>query len=64
MASLNAKGENVTAKISKERLEQYSQMANRDLLDIDHQGFNPFFTRAREEGVDLISNNFSNLGMS
>jgi len=51
------------AKISKERLEQYRQMASRDLWDIDHKGFNQFFTRAREEGVELISNNFSNLGM-
>ena len=51
------------AKISPERLERYRQLADKDLWDIDHDGFNRFFSRARQEGVELISNNYSNLGM-
>ena len=39
------------SKISQERLERYRQLANRDLWDIDHDGFNRFFNRARQEGV-------------
>ena len=51
------------ANISQERLERYRKLADKKLWDIDHDGFNRFFSRARQEGVELVSNNYSNLGM-
>jgi agmatinase len=50
-------------KISSERLSKYKMMASKGLWDIEHQGFNDFYRRAREEGVELVSNNFNQLGM-
>lgn len=51
------------AKISKKRLEKYRRLADKGLWDLEHEGFNRFFSRARQEGVELISNSFSTQGM-
>ncbi len=51
------------AKICKDRLEKYRKLADKGLWDMEHEGFNRFFSRAREENVELISNNFSTQGM-
>ena len=51
------------AKISKKRLEKYRRLAEKGLWDLEHEGFNRFFSRAQEEGVELISNSFSTQGM-
>jgi agmatinase len=51
------------AKISKKRLEKYRKLAEKELWDIEHDGFNQFFSRARKENVELISNSFSIQGM-
>ena len=50
-------------KISQERLDKYRRLANRRMWDLDHKGFHQFYNRALEEGVEIISNNYSNLGM-
>ena len=50
-------------KISKARLEKYRKLAEKDLWDMEHEGFQRFFSRARAENVKLISNNFSTQGM-
>jgi agmatinase len=51
------------AKISKARLEKYRKLAQKGLWDMEHEGFNRFFSRAQAENVTLISNNFSTQGM-
>jgi agmatinase len=51
------------AKISEMRLEKYRRLAAKGLWDLDHDGFNRFFARARAENVELISNSFSTQGM-
>ena len=51
------------AKISSERLSKYKMLASKGLWDIEHKEFNNFYKRAREEGVELVSNNFNLLGM-
>jgi len=50
-------------KISPERLEKYRKLSEKDLWDINDEKFNSFYARAREEGAELVSNNFNTLGM-
>jgi len=45
------------------RLAKYRALADRGLWDIDEPAFRDFYARAKREGVDLVSNNFSTLGM-
>lgn len=49
--------------MSKKNLEEYARLADRGLWEVNDERFQSFFTRAQDEGVDLVSNNFSNLGM-
>ena len=50
-------------KISKERLDRYRQLADRGLWDVKDPDFRKFFERAAEEGVEMVSNNYNQLGM-
>ncbi len=49
--------------MDQERLKTYKSLAQRGLWDIKDEGFKSFFARAQQEDVDLVSNNFSTLGM-
>ena len=51
------------ATISPERLQRYTELANRDLWDLKDEKFAAFFKRAKEEGAELVSNGFSDQGM-
>ena len=51
------------SRISSGRLEKYRKLADKDLWDINDEKFRAFYARAAEEGVELVSNNFSTLGM-
>ncbi|MEN8245489.1 MAG: arginase family protein [Thermodesulfobacteriota bacterium] len=50
-------------KISKKRLDRYRQLADRGLWDVKDPDFRKFFERAAEEGVEMVSNNYNQLGM-
>jgi agmatinase len=50
-------------KISEERLAKYRALADRGLWEINDEEFRAFYARAAEEGVELVSNNFTTLGM-
>ena len=50
-------------KISEERLAKYRALADRGLWEISDEDFRAFYARAAEEGVELVSNNFTTLGM-
>jgi len=50
-------------RISEERLKKYKQLADKDLWDINDEKFRAFYARAAGEGAELVSNNFSTLGM-
>ncbi len=51
------------SRISAKRLEKYRKLADRGLWDINDEKFRAFYARAAEEGVELVSNNFTTLGM-
>ena len=51
------------SRISPKRLKKYRELADRDLWDTNDAKFRAFYARAAEEGVELVSNNFSTLGM-
>lgn len=49
--------------IIKKRLKKYRQLANKGLWDIHNKDFHNFYQRAMEEKVELVSNDFNQLGM-
>jgi arginase family enzyme len=49
-------------KISPERLEKYRKLADRGLWDVKEKDFDAFFKRAKAEGVEMVSNNYNQLG--
>jgi agmatinase len=49
--------------ISTERLKRYAELARRELFELDDPDFGPFLRRAHAEGLEMVSNNFSTLGM-
>lgn len=49
--------------INKERLLKYKKLSERKLWDIDNKVFHNFYNRALKEGVELVSNDFIDLGM-
>lgn len=51
------------ARLSKERLERYRKLADKDLWEINNEEFRSFYSRAASEGAELVSNNFSTAGM-
>ena len=50
-------------KISADRLKRYNDLAEKGLWDINNESFRAFYARASEEGAELVSNNFSTVGM-
>lgn len=51
------------SRISKDRLEKYQALADKELWEINDSDFNDFYSRVASEGAELVSNNFSTLGM-
>ena len=49
--------------IPADKLKYYRQLAQRGLWEIKDDRIGPFYERAQAEGVELVSNNFSTLGM-
>lgn len=50
-------------RIAPDRLARYAALADRDLFDLDDPDFGPFLRRAASENVEMVSNNFTQLGM-
>ncbi len=50
-------------RISEDRLLKYQKLADKGLWDINDEKFRDFYARAADEGAELVSNNFSQLGM-
>ena len=50
------------SKINPERLEKYRKLADRGLWDVKEEKFLAFFNRAAKEGVELVSNDYNQLG--